>query len=68
MTGKAKTPDDAERYTCEACGGTFTQGRSDDEARAEAERLHGQSPDTHDMAVVCDECFEAMRQHFGWDA
>ena len=47
-------------YRCAACGGVFQHGRSDEEARAEAEELFGQSPDTHDMAVVCDDCFNAM--------
>lgn len=46
-------------YTCEACGGTFTSERDEDDARAEAAALWGArvgEPFTA-MAEICDECF-----------
>jgi hypothetical protein len=47
-------------YTCEACHGTFSKGWSDDEALAEAVGLFGAIP-VEEQAVVCDDCFNAMR-------
>lgn len=53
-------------YTCASCHGTFEAERSDEDAVREAEQLFGERPDTHDMAVVCDDCFQQMQKWFGW--
>jgi rubredoxin len=45
-------------YRCEACGGVYTHGWSDEDARAEAEALWGGMPE--DAAVVCDDCFKII--------
>jgi hypothetical protein len=51
----------AGTYTCEACGGTFTEGWTDAAANAEARAVfgvdHEQDPT---MAVVCDDCYRLM--------
>lgn len=49
-----------DEYRCAVCGGVFTKGWSDEEAKAEAATLFQQQPETHDMAVVCDDCFKQM--------
>lgn len=48
-------------YRCAVCNGVFTKGWSEAEARAEAAELFGQQPDTHDMEIVCDDCFQKIR-------
>lgn len=53
-------------YKCEACGGTFSTTWPDEEAVAEAETIFGERPDTHDMGIVCDDCFLAMGEWYGW--
>lgn len=51
-------------YRCAACGGVFIKGWSDDEAKAEAAELFQQQPETHKMAMVCEDCFTAMNERF----
>ena len=49
----------AEQYTCAACGNTYEEGWSDEEARAEyAEVFPGCSIDEAD--IVCDPCYQEM--------
>lgn len=45
-------------YTCEACGGTFDKGWSDEEAEAELKTTFG--VDKQDCGLVCDDCYKAM--------
>lgn len=47
-------------YRCAACGGVFNYGWSDAEAKAEAAEIFQQQPETHDMSIVCDDCFKKM--------
>lgn len=54
-------------YTCAACGGTFIDGRSHEEAAAESREVFGADPDQDPtIAVVCDDCYKAMDDHFGF--
>lgn len=48
-------------YQCEACGGTFFRGWSDEEGQREASSKFGIN-DVHDptVAIICDDCFSAM--------
>ncbi len=48
-------------YTCSACKKTYEKGWSDDEADDEALKLHGKTSKSADMAIVCDNCFNKMR-------
>ena len=50
----------AEKYTCEACRGTFYKLRSDEEAIREAVVLFGMHPANGEMAIVCDDCFRKL--------
>jgi hypothetical protein len=51
----------AEKYTCAACGGTFSKGWSEEEALAESRDVFGVDPaQDPTMAVVCDDCYKAM--------
>lgn len=46
-------------FTCECCGGTFTKGWSDQEARDESVAAFGElAPE--DQATVCDPCYAAI--------
>ena len=47
-------------YTCEDCGGTFESERSDEEAQQEAVEIWGVRGDDPGMALVCDDCFNAI--------
>ncbi len=47
-------------FTCAECGGTFEQGRPDEEAHAEAVRDFGRRGDAPGMAIVCDDCYDAI--------
>lgn len=52
-------------WTCDECGGTFIEGRPEEEANAEAEKLFGikNASEQPGMARVCDDCFnEIMRR------
>ena len=55
-------------FTCSRCGGTFTRGWSEAEARAESLRLWDRPYDAPDMVIVCDDCHRAfmawMRRHY----
>ena len=49
-------------FKCAACGGTFEQEWSEEEALAELERVFpGWSPD--DCSVICDDCHSAMKDN-----
>lgn len=56
-------------YRCDNCGGVFDRdAEAEQKAIAEAKELHGVE-DAHtrsDMAIVCDDCFQKMKAHFGW--
>lgn len=55
-----------ETYTCAACGGVFEKGWSDEEALAEAAEVF---PDWGGpMDVVCDDCWNKMREDADADA
>lgn len=49
--------DPKKQYRCDACGGVFDFGWSDEEAKAEQE-ANGWSG--IDCGIVCDDCFKAM--------
>jgi rubredoxin len=51
-------------YVCAKCGGTFEKMVPDEEADAEARKIFGAVTD--DMALVCDDCFQALEQRFQW--
>ena len=53
MNTKSKT------YTCAACGGTFEEAWTDEEAAVEYQEVFGHLA-TSSMAVVCDDCYNAM--------
>lgn len=48
-------------FRCEACDETFTEGWTDDEARAEAEAAFT-ADELEDAAIVCHDCWLAMRE------
>lgn len=48
----------ADEYECFICKGTFTKGRSDEEAFEEAKHEFGTTPDEAPMGAVCCECYE----------
>jgi hypothetical protein len=54
-----------EQYQCERCGGIFTKGWSDAEARAEADQdpygFQTPPPDDPETATICHGCFEEMK-------
>lgn len=53
-------------FTCESCHRTFERGRPDDEATTESKTLWGDLP-KEELAVVCDDCFRALRAaRGGW--
>ena len=49
----------AEQYTCAACGNTYEEGWSDEEARAEYEDVFP-GRDIDDADVVCDTCYQEI--------
>ena len=51
-----------DTYTCEMCGGAFTDGWSDTEANAEALAIWGvaNASERDDMAVICDDCWHII--------
>lgn len=55
---------DPGTFRCEHCGGVFDKGRSDEEARAEAQALFP-GLRQEDAAVVCDDCH---REFMAWVA
>lgn len=48
-------------FTCDNCHHTFDQAWSDEDAAAEAETAGFTSAELADPAVVCDDCWQAMR-------
>lgn len=54
------SPRGTGEFTCEACGDTYTQIWTDDDARAEANAVF-RPEELVDAAVVCDACFTEMR-------
>lgn len=46
-----------ESYECSVCHGTFTKGRSDEEAHAEQASLWEPIPGDEEPGIVCDGCF-----------
>jgi hypothetical protein len=50
------------QYRCGCCGGIFDKGRSDNEARAEAERIFGTALHAggEPPVIVCDDCYTAF--------
>ena len=59
---------DKDTYICECCGGVFEKERTDEEANAEAEDVFGvkNASEQEDMAIICDDCYKKMQNHFGW--
>ena len=55
-------------YTCAECGGVYTKETTDEEANAEAEAIFGVKGASHssDMAIICDDCYNAMAKRYGW--
>jgi len=51
----------AYTFICANCGGVFESAWTDEEARAESERLFPGVPVT-EMAEICDDCFEKFEQ------
>ncbi len=62
--GPQDQPMNENEYTCAFCHGTFEKGWTEQEALAEASSIWGQQPSTHDMAVVCDDCYKRMTTAF----
>jgi DNA-directed RNA polymerase subunit RPC12/RpoP len=52
--------DPKTEYKCEACGGIFNKGWSDEEALAEYKENFPDIPFS-ETGLVCDECFNKMR-------
>jgi hypothetical protein len=48
-------------YVCASCRETFTKGRSDDEAQAEAHAAFGDIPED-EQEIVCDDCYKQMTE------
>lgn len=48
-----------KEYRCDACGGVFGEGWSDEAAVAESAALFGDIP-ADDRAKVCDDCFRLI--------
>jgi hypothetical protein len=48
-------------FTCDNCRRTFGQERSDQDAEAEARTAGFTEAELADPAVVCDDCWQAMR-------
>lgn len=53
----------AQSYTCAICHRDLVSPRSDEEARAEAERVFGPIA-KEDEAVICDDCHKAFKAWF----
>lgn len=53
------------KYRCEGCGNTFENDWTEEEANAEAMDNFGVSEASKDpnMAIVCDDCYEALMSH-----
>lgn len=49
----------ADEYQCAMCGGVFTKGWSEQEARAETQQYWPDTPQ-EDLAVVCDDCWQKV--------
>lgn len=47
-------------YTCDACGGTFEHGWSEEEAVAKAQPTFTEG-ELSDVVIVCDDCLRDMR-------
>jgi hypothetical protein len=54
-----KMLESGEAYKCDACGGVFLRGWSDEEAQAEAMENFG-TFDAKNMDVICDDCYHVM--------
>lgn len=48
-----------DEYRCDACGETFTKGRSEEQQLADMKTNFGDLPE-EDRAVVCDDCFREI--------
>ena len=46
-----------DTYRCEACGGEFKKGWSDEEAMEESARLFPLIPEEQ-LETICDDCFQ----------
>lgn len=61
MSDTVKDFDPKTQYRCDACGGIFDNGWTDEEAKAEQEANGWAGVDCGvDCGVVCDDCFKAM--------
>lgn len=50
-----------EQFTCEACGGSFTKARSDEECWDEALDMFPAAQIKNDgVGTVCDDCYKDM--------
>lgn len=56
---------DEATYTCAHCRRTFPKAWTDAEADAEARASFGRDSTAPDMVCVCDDCYRALRDHFG---
>lgn len=50
-----------DEYTCAVCGGTFVTDWSMEEAQAEASELFTEDELAGPQALVCDDCWEAVK-------
>jgi protein-arginine kinase activator protein McsA len=61
-------PNQTHEYTCDACGGTFSKGWSDENAVAEMNREWGDIP-VDKRSTVCETCYikfnEWLKAHTG---
>lgn len=55
----------ANEYRCENCRRVFQYAWTEEEALAEKDALFPDVPVEH-CAVVCDDCFNAMNNYFGF--
>lgn len=55
---------EARKFTCAACGETFTPSWTDEEAQREADKnFPGLKPE--DRSTVCDDCYKLLLQLYG---
>ena len=55
-----------EKYICASCKETFISEWSDNEAQIEYKRRFPDSEPVADAEVVCEECYNKMKDYFGW--
>jgi hypothetical protein len=50
----------ADEYQCAMCGGIYTKGWSEQEARAETQQYWPDTPQ-EELAVICDDCWQGVQ-------